>query len=348
MIDSTLDAFLTDYAIGDQDAGAVADIIRALADAAIAMRTIINEGALGAAFAGARGGTNPSGEDQKELDVLADTLFLDALRAAPVALYGSEELENPVILNPAAPFAVALDPLDGSSNIDTNTSIGTIFSVLPVNSDPTEDPVRPFLQSGRRQAAAGYFVYGPQLSLAISVGDGTHVFVFSNRLGTFVQAYTRIAIAPRTTEFAINASNYRQWHEPIRLYIDDCLKGAEGPRKRDFNTRWNASLVAEHYRILMRGGVYLYPADHRKGRARGLLRLVYEANPMALLAEQAGGAATDAVTPILDLVPDSLHQRVPLVFGSSEEVSLVTRYHTEPSMIGDRSPLFGNRGLFRA
>lgn len=348
MISPTLDDFLTDHATGDQDAGAVADIIRALAEGAIAMRAVINEGALGAAFAGTRGASNPSGEAQKDLDVHADTVFLDCLRTAPVAIYGSEELENPVILNPDADFAVALDPLDGSSNIDTNTSIGTIFSVLPMNGASAADPVRPFLQSGREQVAAGYFIYGPQLSLALTLGDGTHIFVFSRRLDTFVQAYTRIAIAPRTAEFAINASNYRHWNEPVRLYIDDCLKGVEGPRKRDFNTRWNASLVAEHYRILTRGGVYLYPADNRKGRSRGLLRLVYEANPMALLTEQAGGAATDAVTPILDLIPEGLHQRVPLVFGSSEEVALVARYHTEPSMIGERSPLFGNRGLFRS
>jgi fructose-1,6-bisphosphatase I len=349
MTDATLDAFLDAHAqSGLVSAIDVADTVRALADAAITMRAVVNEGALGAAFAGARGAVNPSGETQKDLDVHADTIFLEAMRGVPVALYGSEELENPVLLDARGKFAVAIDPLDGSSNIDTNSSIGSIFSVLPVDDDPREDPVRPFLQSGRNQLAAGFFIYGPQLALALSLGSGTHIFVFSTRRGMFMQAYTNIGIAPRAHEFAINTSNYRHWNEPVRLYIDDCLKGTEGPRKRDFNMRWNASMVAEVYRVLMRGGIYLYPADHRKGRSKGLLRLVYEANPVALLIEQAGGGATDVTTPILDLVPESLHQRTPLVFGSSEEVALVARYHTEPSLIGDRSPLFGNRGLFRA
>lgn len=348
MTRSTLDAFLNSHALdGDPVRGSVVEVVRALASASVKVRNLINQGALGTAFAGARG-VNATGDMQKELDVQADTMFLDALRGAPVALYASEELESPVILDPAAPLAVAIDPLDGSSNIETNTAVGTIFSVLPALEDAAAGQATTFLQPGRRQLAAGFVIYGPQLALCLTLGSGTHVFVFSTRLGAYVQAYDSRVIPPRAQEFAVNASNYRHWHEAVRLYIDDCLKGAEGPRERDFNMRWNASLVAEAYRILMRGGVFLYPADARPGRSRGHLRLVYEANPIALLVEQAGGNATDTVTDILDLVPESLHQRTPLVFGSSKEVAHIARYHTEPSMIGERAPLFSNRGLFRA
>ena len=168
------------------------------------------------------------------------------------------------------------------------------------------------------------------------------------RLGAFIQAYESRMIPPRTQEFAVNASNYRHWDEAVRLYVDDCLKGSEGPREKDFNMRWIACLVADCYRILTRGGVYLYPGDRRRGYHQGRLRLVYEANPIAFLIEQAGGAATDTVNRILDIEPGHLHQRIPLVFGSAREVERIARYHIEPSAIGERAPLFGNRGLFRA
>ncbi len=270
------------------------------------------------------------------------------MRHAPVGLYASEELELPIMVNKDAPLAVAIDPLDGSSNIETNVSIGTIFSILPALGVQGDNPAATFFQPGRNQLAAGFFIYGPQLALVLSVGSGTHVFVFSTRMGTFVQLHESRIIAPRTSEFAINTANYRHWNEAVRLYVDDCLKGSEGPRERDFNMRWIASLVADTYRILMRGGVFLYPADKRKGYAHGRLRLVYEANPIAYLIEQAGGSATDSLERILDLVPEDLHQRVPLVFGSSREVARIGRYHTDPSNIGERHPLFGNRGLFRA
>ena len=223
------------------------------------------------------------------------------MRHAPVALYASEELEQPVLLDKDAPLAIAIDPLDGSSNIDTNVSIGTIFSLLPATGAPDADPAASFLQAGANQLAAGFFIYGPQLALVLSLGSGTHVFVLSTRLGTFVQAYESRIIPPRTQEFAINAANYRHWDEAVRLYVDDCLKGCEGPREKDFNMRWIASLVADCYRILMRGGVFLYPGDQRKGYHQGRLRLVYEANPIAFLIEQAGGAATDTVSRILEI-----------------------------------------------
>jgi fructose-1,6-bisphosphatase I len=350
---ATLDAFLNSWLDPeDQIRTAVVATIRELTQAAIKVRRTIDQGALGTAFARARG-RNSDGDEQKDLDVFADDIFLDAMRHAPVALYVSEELELPVLLDSTAPLAIAIDPLDGSSNIDTNVSIGTIFSLLPatglpVTGAPDADPAAPFLQAGVNQLGAGFFIYGPQLALVLSLGSGTHVFVLSTRLGTFVQAYESRLIPARTQEFAINAANYRHWDEAVRLYIDDCMEGTEGPRGKDFNMRWIASLVADCYRILMRGGVFLYPADQRRGYHQGRLRLVYEANPIAYLVEQAAGGATDSVNRILEITPSDLHQRVPVVFGSAREVERIARYHTSPSGIGERSPLFGNRGLFRA
>lgn len=349
MTSATLDAFLRSHSDnGASERLAVAATVRQLALAAIKMRNAIHLGIEGQGTAGGRGSTNASGDTQKGLDIHADALFLDAMRQAPVCLYGSEEREQPVLLDRTAPLAIAIDPLDGSSNIETNISIGTIFSLLPIAGDPDGTPCASFLQRGTAQLAAGFFIYGPQLALVLSVGSGTHAFVFSPRLGTFVQAHESLVIDQRTQEFAINASNYRHWDEAVRLYIDDCLDGEEGPREKEFNMRWVASLVAEAYRIFMRGGVFLYPGDQRKGYGEGRLRLVYEANPVAFLVEQAGGSATDTVNRILDLTPTGLHQRVPLVFGAAREVHRIARYHTSPSNIGERAPLFNNRGLFRA
>ncbi|MCC0028968.1 MAG: class 1 fructose-bisphosphatase [Brucellaceae bacterium] len=341
----TLDAYLNTYtASGDPLREHIAAVIRSFADAALHVRKSINEGALGAAFAGQRGIANADGDVQKELDVYADNRFVEAAREARIGYYASEELANPVEIDPDSPLAVAIDPLDGSSNIDTNVSIGTIFSILPRKASAEET----FSQPGNAQLAAGFFIYGPQLALVLTKLNGTRVYVFSSRLGTFIEAYNSVSIARDTKEFAINASNYRHWDEPIRLYVDDCMAGTDGPREKDFNMRWIASLVADAYRILMRGGVFLYPRDSRKGYSVGRLRLVYEANPMALIMEQAGGKATNGVDRILDLVPTDLHQRTPLVFGSAKEVEKIARYHTDPSSIASRHPLFGHRGLFRA
>jgi fructose-1,6-bisphosphatase I len=349
MSGATLEAYLASFtARGGDTAREVVTVIQRLVMAALEVRKLVNQGALGAAFNATRGSSNTDGDLQKEMDVLCDDLFLSCLQGAPVACYASEELENPVLLDPNARLAVAIDPLDGSSNIDSNVSIGTIFSVLPAAKGPDVDPSQSFLQPGNRQLAAGFFLYGPQTALVLSLGKGTEIFVFSSRLGCFVEAYKSISIPDRTSEFAINMSNYRHWEESIRLYVDDCLAGSEGPREREFNMRWIASLVAEAYRILVRGGIYLYPADGRKGYGQGRLRLVYEANPIAFLMENAGGSATTCIIRILDLVPENLHQRVPLAFGSRREVARVARYHVDPNMIGERAPLFGKRGLFRA
>jgi fructose-1,6-bisphosphatase I len=348
MSGATLEAYLASYtANGDDIAREVAVVIQRLATAARDVRKLVNQGALGTAFNAARGSSNADGDLQRELDVSCDGLFLSCLQGAPVACYASEKRQDPVLLDPNARLAVAIDPLDGSSNIDTNVSIGTVFSVLPVIKGSGSDPTQSFLQPGNRQLAAGFFLYGSQTALVLSLGKGTEIFIFSSRLGCFVQGYKSVNIKERTSEFAINMSNYRHWEEAIRLYVDDCLAGSEGPRERDFNMRWVASLVADAYRILVRGGIFLYPADGRKGYGQWRLRLVYEANPIAFIIENAGGAATTSVARILDLVPENLHQRVPLAFGSRREVARVARYHVDPNMIGERAPLFGKRGLFR-
>ena len=338
MIGTTLKSFLDAHASSDgENARAVSDILLGLADCSQKVRGYINQGALGSAFAGTKGSTNTDGDAQKELDVFADDNFLDAMKILPIALYGSEEINNPVLLDKDKKYAIAIDPLDGSSNIDTNVSIGTIFGILPVVGDPEKNPDATFLQAGNMQLAAGFFIYGPQLAFVVTVGSGTHIFVCSSRQNDFICAYTNLKIPETTQEFAINASNYRKWDDPVRRYIDDCLSGVDGPRGRNFNMRWIGSMVADAYRILIRGGIFLYPSDSRKGYASGRLRLVYEGNPVSMLVEQAGGGAIccgeNGTTRILDIVPTDLHQRIPLVFGSIDEAHQVGQYHGDPASL---------------
>ncbi len=348
MADSTLDAFLNSQGlVDDQVRIDVVSVVRQIAKAAIKIRTAINQGALVAAFGQSNGHLGSRSGPTKDINVHVDTIMLDAMRSCPVALYASRELESPVILNPVAGLAVAVDPLAGSADIDTNGPLATIFSIMSIPDAARQDPMKVFLQTGRSQQAAGFIIYGPQLAMALTLGSGTHIFTFSTRLGVFVQTHAGRPIPARAHQIAIDGSNYRSWHEAVRLYVDDCLKGVEGPREREFQLRWTGFAVAEAFRILMRGGIFLDPADFRQGSSRGHVHLVFEANPMAMLVEQAGGSATDTVRDILDLVPESLTDKTPLVFGSSREVARVARYHTEPSMIAERSPLFGNRGLFR-
>ena len=344
-----LDAQLARHVEGGAPLAAeVAATIRLLAQTGVTMAATIAEGPLGQTFGEQDGAANSDGDLQRGLDVLADERFLAAISASPVALYASEELAEPVLVAADRPLALAIDPLDGSSNIETNVSIGTIFSIRPVIGDPARDPLASFLTPGRDQLAAGFMIYGPQTALVLTLGAGTHIFIYSRAEGQFRLATLGQAIPPKTREFAINASNYRHWDEAVRLYFDDCIKGGHGPREGEFNMRWLASLVAEAYRILVRGGTFLYPGDRRRGYAKGRLRLVYEAHPIAMLVEQAGGLATDTINPILDLAATELHQRIPLVFGSSAEVTRIGRYHTLPSQMAERAPLFGTRGLFRA
>jgi len=264
------------------------------------------------------GDVNADGDTQKALDVLADEIILGAARQAGAAAYMSEEREAAIPLEPDGPFIIASDPLDGSSNIGVNVSIGTIFSVLPTAGAG--------LVAGRAQHAAGFFVYGPQTTLLVTVGAGVASFRMDAD-GNFQMIDDNVRIPEQTDEFAINAGNQRYWLPPVQRYIADCVAGADGPRGRNFSQRYVGSLVAEAWRIFSRGGVFLYPADSRDGFADGRLRLVYEAAPMALLVEQAGGRATDGTRDILDITPTAVHQRVPLVFGSSEEVDEVASQH---------------------
>ena len=343
MIGLSLKAYLAAHD-GSSTATAVAATIAVIAETGIALAATIANGPLGTQFAEKDGEKNADGDAQRGLDLLADDRFLNALSESPVGLYASEELNQPVLIDATRPLALAIDPLDGSSNIDTNVSIGTIFSIRPFSGDR----LAPFLCDGRQQLAAGFLIYGPQLALVLTRGQGTALFIYSQAAGDFLLFTANCEIPVRRPEFAINASNYRHWEEPVRLYFDDCLKGGHGPREAEFNMRWIASLVAETYRILVKGGAFLYPGDRRRGYAKGRLRLVYEAHPIAMLVEQAGGLATDTVDPILDIAATELHQRVPLVFGSAAEVRRIGRYHTMSSTMPDRAPLFTKRTLFQA
>lgn len=290
----------------------VASAIMALAGAASAIVAEIRSPAT--ALDAAAGAVNADGDTQKKLDVIADEIVLEALRDTGTAAYLSEEREAAIPLDPDGGLIVACDPLDGSSNIGVNVSVGTIFSVLPADGGD--------LQPGRAQLAAGFFVYGPQTTLLLTTGSGTASFRMDDA-GRFVMIAEEVSIPATASEFAINASNRRHWPDAITRYVDGCLAGADGPRGHDYNMRWVASLVAETWRIISRGGVFLYPSDARKGYEAGRLRLVYEAAPVAMLVEQAGGRATDGVRDILDITPDGLHQRVPLVFGAADEIEAV-------------------------
>ena len=311
----TLTKFLTQIAA---DQPAVAASVRALAGVAVELSATIARPDSTAQLGAVRGSANADGDDQKKLDVLADEMIATALAAVDhVAAYLSEERDAAIQLHDGGDVIVASDPLDGSSNIDTNVSIGTIFSILPASGGS--------LQPGRNQLASGIFVYGPQTTLLVTCGDG----VFAFQLGTDGQFHDmgwQVRMPAETSEFAINASNSRHWAAPVSRYIADCLAGSAGPRQRNFNMRWVGSLVADGWRIFRRGGIFLYPADARDGYDNGRLRLVYEASPMAFLVTQAGGRASDGQQDILDIVPDALHQRVPFVFGSASEVDEFVKY----------------------
>lgn len=287
----------------------------------------------------ARIGDSRDGDGQKALDILTHNILRDALLDGCVEYFASEEADKPEILDTSGTLAVAVDPLDGSSNIDTLAPMGTIFSILPACGPQS------FLQPGRRQLAAGFLIYGPQTALVLTLGDGTRSFTLDPGTGAFIAARGTCSVPAATQEYAINASNQRHWDQVIQHYVSDLILGTAGPRGADFNTRWIASMVADAYRILMRGGIYLYPGDQRRGYSQGRLRLIYEANPIAMLIEQAGGGATDGRNPILDLHPNEFHQRVPLVFGAADEVARVAASYAAPPTTP--SPLFRNRSLFQ-
>lgn len=287
-------------------------------------------------------GVNSGGDGQKALDVIADRAFMDALRGSTVKFYASEEQDSAITLNEQGDFALAIDPLDGSSNIDVNVSIGTIFAIFPA----ADSPEASFLRPASEQIAGGYVIYGPQVCLMVTYGDGVLKYTLDPTTGQFHLTARNLTVPPQTSEFSINTSNYHRWPRPVRAFIDDLVAGAEGPRGRSFNMRWVASLVAETHRILTRGGVFLYPGDDRKGYERGRLRLLYECAPIAFLITQAGGGATDGTDPILSQDITTLHMRTPFVFGSAEKVARVSVYFDLPDT--EISALFGKRGLFRS
>ncbi len=327
-----LSAHLTDWAGDDGQRRGVAQTVEAVAEAGIAIAERVAHRRLEDADAAA----TPHFEQFNDI-------ILDALKGTPVALFGSRKNELPVTLDGAGTLVVVAEPIDGLADIDTNTAIGTIFSIYPAAA-AAEDAL---LQPGERQLAAGFIVYSGATKLALTVGAGTQIFTLDRQDKCFYLTRPDVQIPASATEYAINASNYRFWDEPVRAYVDDLIAGSEGPRGKDFNMRWIGSLVAELYRILVRGGIYLYPHDDRPGYARGRAHLVYQANAIAFLVEQAGGRATDGVNRLLQVVPDDLHQRIPLIFGSKDKVDRVRRYYEEPSHIAERSPLFGKRSLFR-
>jgi fructose-1,6-bisphosphatase I len=292
----------------------------------------VNKGALGGVL-GSAGSENVQGEVQKQLDIIANDVLIEANEwGGHLAAMASEEMDSiHVVPNryPQGEYLLLFDPLDGSSNIEVNVSIGTIFSVLkkPENSGAAVSE-QDFLQPGAQQVAAGYCVYGPQTTLVLTVGDGVAMFTLDREQGSFVLTQENVQIPPDTKEFAINMSNMRHWDAPVRRYVDECLAGKEGPRGKDFNMRWVASMVADVHRILTRGGIFMYPWDKREPEKPGKLRLMYEANPMAWLVEQAGGAASNGRQRILDLQPTKLHERVSVILGSKNEVERVADYHS--------------------
>lgn len=343
----SLEKYLMMASSGSDLRRAVAATIGRLADAAAEISDIISMGPLGGEL-GAIVGDNSDGDQQKALDVQAHDLIAKALEGSDVGLLGSEEADEAILLNADAPLVLTTDPLDGSSNINTNVTVGTIFSIYPRRPVPAADYSRELLQKGTAQLAAGFFCYGPSTNLVLTTGNGTQVFTLDRKKGHFILTTPSLSLPNKPKkEFAINVSNYRYWDSEIRAYVDDCIAGENGPRDENYNMRWVASLVAETYRILMRGGIFLYPADDREKYGKGRLRLVYEANPIAFVVEQAGGSATDAHHRILEIEPEHLHERVPLVFGTKEEVDRVVNLHASSIDFQEKSPLFSNRGLFR-
>ena len=307
-------------------------LIETVARACKRIALSVNKGALGDVL-GSANTENVQGEVQKKLDVIANEVLIEAnVWGGHLAAMASEEMDTISVVPdryPQGEYLLLFDPLDGSSNIDVNVSIGTIFSVLRKVNNNRGVSEEDFLQPGKQQAAAGYCVYGPQTTLVLTVGDGVAMFTLDREMGSWVLTADQVQVPADTKEFAINMSNMRHWASPVKRYIDECLAGKEGPRGKDFNMRWVASMVADVHRILTRGGVFMYPWDKREPDKPGKLRLLYEANPMSFLVEQAGGMATNGTQRILDIMPTKLHERVSVVLGSKNEVERVTAYHRD-------------------
>jgi fructose-1,6-bisphosphatase I/sedoheptulose-1,7-bisphosphatase len=314
---------------------ATGDLNSLLTDIALACKAIAKRVALGALsdVRGSAGSRNVQGEEQQQLDVVSNELFVGATQwGGHLAGMVSEELEEPYTLPteyPRGKYLLLFDPLDGSSNIDVNVAVGSIFSILRAPTPGVDARPEDFLQPGTAQVCGGYAIYGPCTMLVLTLGNGTHAFTLDPQLGEWVLSHRDIRIPEATREFAINASNSRHWEPAVKRYVDECLAGRSGPRGKDFNMRWIASLVAEVHRILMRGGVFMYPRDTRDGMKPGRLRLLYEVNPISFLVEQAGGLASDGHHRAMEVVPTAHHQRIGFIFGSSEEVSRIEAYHAE-------------------
>lgn len=326
---------LTRYLVEQQRAGGLIPaqlrlLLEVVARACKSISHAVSKGALGDVL-GSANSENVQGEVQKKLDIIANGVLIEANEwGGHLAAMASEEMDGIYLVPnryPQGEYLLLFDPLDGSSNIDVNVSIGTIFSVLKKPDGERRVEETDFLQPGTRQVAAGYCIYGPQTTLVLTVGAGVALFTLDREQGSFVLTQENLRIPEETREFAINMSNMRHWAAPVKRYIDECLQGRSGPRGKDFNMRWIASMAADVHRILSRGGVFLYPWDRREPHKPGKLRLLYEANPMGWLVEQAGGAASNGRQRILEIQPTHLHERVSVILGSKNEVERVTLYH---------------------
>ncbi|MGZ8474747.1 MAG: class 1 fructose-bisphosphatase [Candidatus Limnocylindria bacterium] len=346
---------LTEFIIAEQrrSPGATGTLTALVNDIRIACMRIaylVGKGVLADAH-GKAGSVNVQDEEQAKLDLLANDTFLGIIeRGGSLAAMVSEELSEIYPIPdefPRGRYLLAFDPLDGSSNIDVNSPVGSIFSVHALPAGVTNADASSFLQPGSRQVCAGYALYGPTTMIVLSLGRGTHGFTLDREIGEFILTHPDLAVPDTASEFAINSSNSRHWEPAVRRYVDECLAGRSGPRGRDFNMRWVAALVAEAHRILMRGGIFLYPQDDREDGRRGKLRLLYEASPIGFLIEQAGGRASTGYGPILDLVPTGIHQRTGFIFGSRSEIERIEEYHRDHNERAFDAPLFGARGLFR-
>ena len=304
------------------------DLLLAVVNTCSTLSHEVSQGAL-IGLLGSAGSGNVQGEVQQKLDIIAnDQLMAGVKGCQSLAGLASEEMELPVAVQGTGDYLLLFDPLDGSSNIDVNVSIGTIFSILKKQDPSAPLQTSDFLLSGRHQVAAGYVVYGPQTTMALTLGDGVVMFTLNKETGEFLLFKDAVTISPSTKEFAINMSNMRHWADPVRRYVEECLAGTTGARDKDFNMRWIASMVADVHRVLSRGGVFMYPWDKRDPKKAGKLRLMYEANPMSFLVEQAGGASINGTQTIMDLQPTDLHERVSVMLGSKEEIDRLKLYHS--------------------
>ena len=321
------------YLVGAKPKGAaisagLQDLLLAVVNTCSTLSHEVAQGAL-IGLLGSAGSGNVQGEVQQKLDIIANDQLIDGVKGCKsLAGLASEEMELPVAVQGTGDYLLLFDPLDGSSNIDVNVSIGTIFSVLKKQDPSAPLQTSDFLLSGRHQVAAGYVVYGPQTTMALTLGDGVVMFTLNKETGEFLLIKDAVTISPSTKEFAINMSNMRHWADPVRRYVEECLAGTTGARDKDFNMRWIASMVADVHRVLSRGGVFMYPWDKRDPKKAGKLRLMYEANPMSFLVEQAGGASINGTQTIMDLQPTGLHERVSVMLGSKEEIDRLKQYHS--------------------